>query len=71
MPDDESQSVTIRLPVSLLARVDAYRDQLNRERPGLDSTRTDAVRMLLTLALASVEASGYGMLKTPKTKPRK
>jgi hypothetical protein len=75
MSDEASHSYTFRLPDSLIARVDAYKDALNLERPGLDSTRTDGVRMLLTHALDRVESSGYGMLKDearkPKPKPRK
>ena len=54
-----------RLPEGLLARVDAYAEQLKAERPGLPATRADAVRVLLTLALDQVE----GGRRKPTPKP--
>jgi predicted DNA-binding protein len=50
--------LAFRLPDSLVARVDAYAKRLNATTPGLDVTRTDAVRALLTQALDRVEAKG-------------
>jgi hypothetical protein len=43
--------LAFRLPAVLVARVDAYVKRLNSATPGLDVTRTDAVRALLTQAL--------------------
>ena len=50
--------LAFRLPVTLLARVDAYAKRLNDATPGLDATRTDAVRALLTQALDRFEGKG-------------
>ena len=61
MPAREKETTTqlaFRLPDSLVARVDAYAKRLNAVTPGLDVTRTDAVRALLTQALDSVEGKG-------------
>ena len=55
---EETTQLAFRLPKSLLARVDAYAKRLNAATPGLDVTRTDAVRTLLTQALDRAEAKG-------------
>ena len=52
--------LAFRLPGALVARVDAYAKRLNAATPGLDVTRTDAVRALLTQALDRVEGKGKG-----------
>lgn len=43
----ERTAVTMRLPVDLAAKVDAFQAHLKRERPGQTVTRTDAVCVLL------------------------
>lgn len=45
-----NKSVFIRLPVKLIRQVDAHAQKL-RESTGMNVTRTDAVRALLTQAL--------------------
>lgn len=58
-PEKETTTqLAFRLPDSLVARVDAYAKRLNAATPGLDVTRTDAVRALLTQALDRVETKG-------------
>ncbi len=51
-PEDTIQ-VGVRLPVSLVARIDAYAQELSEERPGIHVSRTDAIRVLLLRALES------------------
>ena len=48
---DESAVVSIRLPVDLVRRLDAYADDLRAVTPGVNVTRTDAARAILTRAL--------------------
>jgi len=49
--------VAFRLPDSLIARLDRHAERLSKEHPGLEFTRVDAVRTLLTVALDEAEAS--------------
>jgi Arc/MetJ-type ribon-helix-helix transcriptional regulator len=51
----DTQQTAFRLPRSLLKRLDAHVEQLRRAQPGLNISRADAVRMLLTRALDSIE----------------
>jgi len=53
---EKTQQVAIRLPVSLLKRVDRYRKQLEAEATWATRTRADAVRALLARGLDAVEA---------------
>lgn len=48
-----SHPLNVRLPDDMLRRVDRVRQWLARQVPG--ATRTDAVRMLLVMALDSIE----------------
>ena len=48
---EPTQQVAFRLPVSLVERLDAYAEHMSKEQPGIDFTRADAVRALLTRAL--------------------
>ncbi len=48
---DKTVQLAFRLPAALVARVDVYAKRLNGATPGLDVTRTDAVRSLLVQAL--------------------
>lgn len=56
-PDDRNREVVyLRIPLSLLERVDAHREAMQRSAPGgVDVTRSAAIRNLLELALASGE----------------
>lgn len=47
--------VGIRLPKTLLERIERYEEQQEAKNPGLELSRTDAVKMLLTQALNLVE----------------
>jgi hypothetical protein len=56
--DKESTTqVAFRLPDSLIARLDRHAERLSKEHPGLEFTRVDAVRTLLTVALDEAEAA--------------
>ena len=46
-----------RLPDSLIARLDRHVERMTKEHPGLDFTRADAVRSLLTRALDQIEGA--------------
>lgn len=48
---DTTQQTAFRLPVALVKRLDAHVQKLKKEQPGLDVTRADVVRMLLTRQL--------------------
>ena len=50
-----TKQVTFRLDEDLLGRVDAYADQMTRNTPGVQFSRVDAVRFLLTHALDKLE----------------
>jgi hypothetical protein len=52
--EDQTQ-VALRLPQDMLDRVDRYQLQLSKTVPGVQVTRADAFRALLTLALDHVE----------------
>jgi hypothetical protein len=51
MPHEPTTQVAFRLADRLIARVDRYAKKLSKEHPGLQFTRADAVRDLLTRAL--------------------
>ena len=46
-----ARQTAFRLPVSLLARLDRYAKRMRDEQKGLNVTRADVVRLLLTRAL--------------------
>lgn len=50
-----TKQVAFRLDEELLVRVDAYADQMTRDTPGVQFSRVDAVRFLLTHALDELE----------------
>lgn len=50
-----TKQVAFRLDEALLDRVDAYADQMTQETPGVQFSRVDAVRFLLTHALDKLE----------------
>ncbi|MDB5669633.1 MAG: hypothetical protein JWO25_592 [Alphaproteobacteria bacterium] len=49
------QAVSLRLPDSLVDRVDACAERLQAETPLLEVTRTDALRYLIQIGLAEFE----------------
>jgi hypothetical protein len=46
----------IRLPVALIKRLDRHAARLRAEQPGVNITRSDAIRLLLSRALDREEA---------------
>jgi hypothetical protein len=55
MAKEPTTQVAFRLPDSLIARLDRHVERMSQENPGLDFTRVDAVRSLLTRALDQIE----------------
>ena len=45
--------IVVRLPASLVERIDAYAERLREEQPGPAWRRSDVVRLLVTRSLAS------------------
>lgn len=64
--DEENRPAAFRLPVALLNRIDAYAARLQAASPGLNVSRSDALRMLLTQALDRLDAAEAGA--PPKAK---
>jgi hypothetical protein len=56
MGKETTVSVAFRLPESILGRVDRHVERLRHDNPGIEFTRADAVRTLLTRALDEVES---------------
>jgi hypothetical protein len=50
--------VAFRLPDPLLARLDRHVERMNADNPGLEFSRADAVRSLLTRSLDAIEGTG-------------
>jgi hypothetical protein len=57
MAKEPTTQVAFRLPDSLIARLDQHVERMGKEHPGLDFTRADAVRSLLTRALDQIEGA--------------
>jgi hypothetical protein len=55
MAKEPTTQVAFRLPDSLIARLDRHVERMTKEHPGLDFSRADAVRSLLTRALDQIE----------------
>jgi hypothetical protein len=53
--ETKDEQIVVRLPASLLERLDAYADRMRREMPGPSWKRSDVVRMLLARALDDIE----------------
>ena len=53
--DAACAQVALRLPVDLLRRVDEHAKRMRVAHPGVDVRRSDAMRSLLSTALASAE----------------
>jgi metal-responsive CopG/Arc/MetJ family transcriptional regulator len=58
--ETKDEQIVVRLPSSLLERLDAYADRMRREMPGPAWKRSDVVRMLLTKALDASEPAKRG-----------
>jgi predicted DNA-binding protein len=54
--NERGVQLAFRVPADLVQRLDAHAERLSRDNPGLEFTRTDAVRTLLTRALDEIEA---------------
>jgi hypothetical protein len=57
MAKEPTTQVAFRLPDSLITRLDRHVERMSKENPGLDFTRVDAVRSLLTRALDQIEGT--------------
>lgn len=60
MPKEATTQVAFRLPDSLITRLDRHTERMTKENPGLEFSRADAVRSLLTRALDQVEGTKRG-----------
>jgi hypothetical protein len=58
--ETKDEQMVVRLPSSLLERVDAYAERLRREMPGPSWKRSDVVRHLLAKALDEAEPPKRG-----------
>ena len=58
MAKEPTTQVAFRLPDSLLKRLDRHAERMNAENPGLDFSRADALRSLLTRSLDAIEGAG-------------
>lgn len=58
MAREKTTQVAFRLPDSLLQRLDRHVERMNSENPGLEFSRADAARSLLTRSLDAVESAG-------------
>lgn len=54
---NQDEQLVVRLPTSLLERVDAYAEQLRLEQPGPAWRRSDVVRLLMARALDAADAA--------------
>jgi len=52
----DTEQVAFRLPKPLIKKLDAYAERMAKDQPGMNVTRTDVVRILLTRALDAKEA---------------
>lgn len=55
MAKEPTTQVAFRLPDGLLKRLDRHVERMNAENPGLEFSRADAVRSLLTRSLDAIE----------------
>ena len=62
---EETAVVSIRLPIDLVRRLDRYADELRAVTPGVNVTRTDAARAILTRALNASKPTRPARRKTP------
>jgi hypothetical protein len=60
MPKEPMTQVAFRLSDRLLARIDRHAKRMGKEQRGVEFTRADAVRDLLTRALDTIESDKDG-----------
>lgn len=65
MAKEPTTQVAFRLPDSLIGRLDRHVERMNGANPGLEFTRTEAVRSLLTRALDEIEGAKRGRKGKP------
>jgi hypothetical protein len=65
MAKEPTTQVAFRLPDSLLTRLDRHVERMGKEHPGLDFSRADAMRSLLTRALDQIEGAKRGGKGSP------
>lgn len=53
--DDVFQQIVVRLPGTVLTRIDAHTERVRKRVPGVEVSRAATIRSLLLAALASVE----------------
>jgi predicted transcriptional regulator len=66
--DKTMQAVSLRLPDALVEQVDACADQLQRQTPLLEVTRTDALRYLIQMGLAEFDKQQRRPSKQPRSR---
>ena len=60
MPKAETISVAFRFSHELVARLDRHAERMSKDNPGIEFTRADAARVLLTRALDQAEGTKRG-----------
>lgn len=58
-PKEPTTQVAFRLATRLIERIDRHVERMARENPGVEFTRVDAVRVLLSRALEAAEAADH------------
>lgn len=56
---EPTTTITVRLPLTMIDILDREVDRLRRATPGLNATRADAIRHLISLAKASLDMSAF------------
>ena len=56
---EPTATITVRLPLPLIDVLDQEVSRLRRETPGLNATRADAIRHLISLAKARLDMSAF------------
>jgi len=62
----ETKQLAVRLPVTLIERIERHAARLKRATPGVNVTRTDALRALLLDAVSYAEAEEQEKLAKAK-----
>lgn len=56
---EPTATITVRLPLPLINVLDQEVNRLRQETPGLNATRADAIRYLISLAKARLDMSAF------------
>jgi Arc/MetJ-type ribon-helix-helix transcriptional regulator len=56
---EPTATITVRLPLPLIDVLDQEVNRLRQETPGLNATRADAIRYLISLAKARLDMSAF------------